>query len=100
MSSNTENKKPKNPPAFPAETSVEFQRIQGSTFLGVETPDTFRVIRQIEGGMTLRDYFAAKAMEAIVSVGATSESWNMSYYQIASYAYLQADAMLAERSKA
>ncbi len=46
------------------------------------------------GGMTLRDYFAAKAMqsELIANNGCENE-------KIASWAYAMADAMLAERSK-
>lgn len=70
---------PKNPPAFPA------QHVDLAPF---------------ERGMTLRDYFAANAMQAIminsdsrsVSAGEV-ESW------IGSYAYRVADAMLAERQK-
>lgn len=48
-------------------------------------------------GMTLRDYFAAKAMAAHIQnmhrmTGAESE-------EIASWAYLTADAMLSQRDK-
>ena len=48
----------------------------------------------LHGGMTLRDYFAAKAMQGLLS--ADSEL-NLDEYGIAKYAYLQADAMLAQR---
>jgi len=44
-------------------------------------------------GMTLRDYFAAKAMQAIAN-----DSWS-SEDAIATYSYLIADAMLKERNK-
>ena len=44
-------------------------------------------------GMTLRDYFAAKAMQALIIHG-----WTM-MGAIADTAYEQADAMLAERAK-
>ena len=44
-------------------------------------------------GMTLRDYFAAKAIQALVS---NSHVLNT---DAASHAYKIADAMLAERSK-
>ena len=47
-----------------------------------------------ELGMTLRDYFAAKAMEALISDGR-----NAGLKIIASDAYQIADAMLAERVK-
>lgn len=48
-------------------------------------------------GMTLRDYFAAKAMQAMLSI-------NMCYtdlddYTLSKQAYGQADAMLSERDK-
>ena len=46
----------------------------------------------ITGGMTLRDYFAAKAMEGLMSV-ATSPS------ELASMAYVAADAMLKAREQ-
>lgn len=53
-------------------------------------------------GMTLRDYFAAKAMQGIhanahedVGFNSISGGWD----QIAAYAYAQADAMLAARDK-
>ncbi|HHG9960359.1 TPA: hypothetical protein ACPZLH_001535 [Yersinia enterocolitica] len=57
----------------------------------------------IELGMTLRDYFAAKAMAAIVrrydghSFGGGPQS--PQYKELACDAYLIADAMLAARSK-
>ena len=56
----------------------------------------------LQDGMTLRDYFAAKAMQALIrsapngtTFGASSEVTN-STYAFASYAV--ADAMLAARS--
>ena len=44
-----------------------------------------------ELGMTLRDYFAAKAMSEI--------TWGNGYDYAAEQAYLMADAMLKERMK-
>ena len=49
-----------------------------------------------EHGMTLRDYFAAKAMQAFI--GSETEG-GMRYPQVAEVAYLYADAMIQERSK-
>ena len=43
-------------------------------------------------GMTLRDYFAAKAMQAIME-----RSPNTPLPMVAHYAYVQADAMLKAR---
>lgn len=54
------------------------------------------------GGMTLRDYFAAKAMQAILNqggaLGAVSKTGNAQDV-CARMAYAFADAMLAERDK-
>jgi|688.fasta_scaffold506888_3 phenylacetate-coenzyme A ligase PaaK-like adenylate-forming protein len=47
-------------------------------------------------GMTLRDYFAAKAMQAMIKYGPWSDYVDME--QIARLAYQQADAMMAARS--
>ena len=51
---------------------------------------------QEQHGMTLRDYFAAKAMQAFI--GSETEG-GMRYPQVAEVAYLYADAMIQERSK-
>jgi hypothetical protein len=45
-------------------------------------------------GMTLRDYFAAKAMNGLISDGAVPE---LSGKLIAEMSYAMADAMLVER---
>ena len=47
-------------------------------------------------GMTLRDYFAAKAMQGMVN---SDYYANNSYNDIANYSYTMADAMLEARSK-
>jgi hypothetical protein len=48
-------------------------------------------------GMTLRDYFAAKAMQAAATNPTGADGFSFS--QRAEWAYGQADAMLAERRK-
>lgn len=45
-------------------------------------------------GMTLRDYFAAKAMEALILEVA---DWKYMPNEISKFAYIQADAMLKAR---
>lgn len=52
-------------------------------------------------GMTLRDYFAAKAMQGLTSdVTQVSRREGQSYVtEIASMSYMLADAMLKERNK-
>lgn len=46
-------------------------------------------------GMTLRDYFAAKAMNAEIQLNGE----NFTYEEIARRSYLQADAMLKSRNQ-
>lgn len=48
---------------------------------------------RLQGGMTLRDYFAAKAMQALFSIGKRLAPWE----DIPQWAYSIADAMLAAR---
>jgi hypothetical protein len=47
-------------------------------------------------GMTLRDYFAAKALQGFL---ASSTMFDQSDPVVSTYAYRMADAMLAERNK-
>lgn len=58
------------------------------------TANTYEPIS--EGGMTLRDYFAAKAMQGYVS----DEEWryDIDFDGTARVAYAMADAMLAARN--
>jgi hypothetical protein len=53
------------------------------------------VENSIYDGMTLRDYFASKAMQSIVKYGPWSDDVDME--EIARLAYQQADAMLKAR---
>lgn len=53
-------------------------------------------------GMTLRDYFAAKALQAFISRWAGHDSYDeagITYQRVAEHAYEIADAMLAARNK-
>lgn len=52
---------------------------------------------RIDTGMSLRDYFAAKAMQAMLSLEDVHLNWGES--QLAKWSYEQADAMLAERNR-
>ncbi len=56
--------------------------------------DPWRQMHQL-GGMSLRDYFAAKAMAAMLSNVYLSHTDS----EVARWSYEQADAMLAEREK-
>ena len=54
------------------------------------------------GGLTIRDYFAAKAMQAIITspiLKNCQKDGHTDADMIAYQAYVQADAMLAERKK-
>ena len=55
----------------------------------------FPFVWQAEGtepGMTLRDYFAAKAMQALIS----NSNYDDTFSNFSKFAYEMADAMLAE----
>jgi hypothetical protein len=52
------------------------------------------------GGMTLRDYFAAKAMQASLHVALDHSRLDMTAKMMADTAYEMADAMLKARSSA
>jgi len=56
-------------------------------------PEAYKQYNRIEQGMTLRDYFAAKAMQGL-AVGVNDPDYEV----IATMAYKMADAMLAARN--
>lgn len=51
-----------------------------------------------QGGLTIRDYFAAKAMEALI-LGSGYNKEAFLYCGVAEMAYEQADAMMKERNR-
>lgn len=53
---------------------------------------------QRHSGISMRDYFAAKAMQGMLTANLGKEGW-ATVYGVASDAYKLADAMIAERSK-
>ena len=73
--------KPNNPPAFPCETWTK-----------VENGNR----HQRHDGLSMRDYFAAKAMGAQLSIEGME---GCDKVIIAAMAYAMSDAMLAEREK-
>lgn len=76
-------------PAFPTESDV----VIGRDGMMIELSEYGR---EPGKGMSLRDYFAAKAMQALV--GRDFQSYNVQREDIAVEAYRQADAMLKCRS--
>ena len=79
-------------PAFPkAEYAVDPSRTQGPMGPLKQFPI------YSAGGMSLRDYFAAKALNAIVSSRTKVGEFEPDFHS--SWAYRYADAMLKEREK-
>lgn len=76
-------------PAFPVSTRPE--EVDGG-YGHQDGPITYQF-----GGMTLRDYFAAKAMQGFM---ATGEEGSLHPQTVARAAYAHADAMLAARETA
>lgn len=96
----SQDSRPENPPAFPTLTEG---LVSGSPNRDGDHCVDFRV----SGGMSLRDYFAAAAMQACWTnennrnralTDAAKRHVDL-YRQIAVEAYALADAMLAERAK-
>ncbi|MHA6476156.1 hypothetical protein ACX1DW_01495 [Stutzerimonas sp. KH-1] len=58
--------------------------------------DPWGAAKSVETGMTLRDYFAAKAMQGWTANPLPNDS---SIQDVAAWAYRQADAMLEARTK-
>ena len=55
--------------------------------------------RLAEGGMTLRDYFAAKAMQSYLSAWIVTKQHPETDLVLAGHAYAMADAMLKAREQ-
>jgi len=55
--------------------------------------------QRLAEGMSLRDYFAAKALPGVITAIMSSECHNWKAADFATEAYELADAMLAERAK-
>jgi hypothetical protein len=84
-------------PAFPGKHPV--------TIRNLDNPNEVDELHVLHGGMTLRDYFAARVMQAFLSTPAMlcgamkgNESHDAAEI-VAQAAYEQADAMIAHRAK-
>jgi len=73
-------------PAFPQNTKIV-------------APAGQELYQGFMGGMTLRDYFAAKAMQATVQAWIERSIYPPTDYEVASNAYAVADAMLKAREQ-
>lgn len=69
---------------------------QGATIAEAKRAFPSNAVDPRYGGMDLRDYFAAKALERILYI-AEFDGYN--YPSIAQACYMAADAMMAEREK-
>lgn len=56
-------------------------------------------VKEHHRGMELRDYFAAKAMQSLITASVTEPGKVGSADNISEYAYLYADAMMVAREK-
>lgn len=79
-----ENEKPKNPPAFPVDLEILKEEGQGYYY---------------DKGMTLLDYFAAKALNGILSNVADDIKSEQHIQTIVTNSYNIAKCMLKEREK-
>ena len=64
-------------------------------------PAGWRRDPEISDGMTLRDYFAAKAMQSFITQGPVQNDFRFAAYaeNVATVAYFMADAMLTVRGQ-
>lgn len=97
--------------AFAKDIEERFARNGGPAFgaaiqVGEKLDDYACTSAVVISGMTLRDWFAGQAMKGLVASGANSPGfndqdavWSKQHQYRAGWAYCQADAMLAERSK-
>jgi len=60
-------------------------------------PDQMETEKDIHEGMSLRDYFAAKAMQAALSRRVATNSVPVTCDHVARHAYRMADAMIRAR---
>jgi len=91
-------------PAFPGEYKKivgEFPQVQIGVGQFVDGGPIFETVSTT--GMTLRDYFAAKAMQGMIADGSffeySDESYRPGYGEAAEKAYKIADAMIDARGK-
>lgn len=68
----------------------------GPAFPAPVEPKTDWSLRDVTSGMTLRDWFAGKALQGLLASG---DEQCEAFAEAAHYSYAYADAMLAERSK-
>lgn len=78
-----EEQKPNNPSAFPVTATKQSYHNQSPLMP--------------ESGMTLRDYFAAKAMQGCLNSSVNFPNTKQDIESLSEIAYLMADAMLKQR---
>jgi len=83
-----------NEPAFPCVTDVPYQEFDGARGYQVTR---YREVKN--NGLSLRDYFAAKAMQGLITGCYSGDNCGFTVDGNVVAAYEYADAMLKERSK-
>lgn len=80
---------------------------QGATVTGIDSDGVERMENEAHGGISARDYFAAKAMQGLLArgihyqtEGGRSHKNGLEECDIAGHSYAMADAMLAARGVA
>ena len=81
--------------AFPC--AIETGKLIESVDMDARSVSVFPEYKRFSG-MSLRDYFAAAALQGIL-MNYTTQKFGASEETVAQYAYRYADAMLAERAK-
>lgn len=78
--------------AFPSEWTEFYPSTTGSSHVS-----NAQTIKHSEGGMDLRDYFAAKAMQSLANAWAINKVYPSQDIELAECAYQVADAMMKAR---
>jgi hypothetical protein len=81
-------------PAFPEQSGYIFKSINKEKEIHTEQSESI-----IKPGMTLRDYFATKAMQSIIAYTKINNEPGLTYEKVSDGSYKFADAMLKERAK-
>ena len=97
-------------PAFPVQDQQAIHAVAAAAIMGIEDSDErdaayTKARAQAVGGMTLRDYFAGKALQGFLATGAMEKgvryvSPEVNEQAMAAACYALADAMLRAREAA
>lgn len=85
-------------PAFPGKRFIDVPFVRKGEGI---TESGFRREEVLDGGMTLRDYFAAKAMASFIAATASNDAIDpeIAMSSVSRMAFMMADAMIAARGE-